>query len=612
VRLSTVAALVLLASGIFTFAGTIPQASTTLAQQTGNNTSAAHGFQGLANGNLGAGNISKLPIRSLLYAGAQTKIYAHVLPWWGSNKHLDVGYSSVDPAEAGRQIDDMISRGIDGAIIDWYGPNTFEDRGTKVFIEQAESRPGFEVIVEIEHGAVLWSSCYPGCSSTAAVVQMATMVSQLFFSSPAYARSNGRPVVMEFGMETIPGKINWNRVAKEAPGDDIWIHRSASGFKQPKSGGAFSWLQNQAKGKKTSGWDGSPYLQSFYQAAKSAQGMLAYGSVYKGFDDSLASWSGGKQIDQDCGQTWLKTFDVINQNYSAANPLPAMQLVTWNDYEEGTALETGIDNCVKVSSQVSGGVLSWNISGGKENTIDHYAVFVSADGNNLAPLVDLEPGTSTLNLASFSLAPGDYKVYVQAVGRASIRNQMSAAASFTTAGFAGGSGTQSNESDLAVSVNPGTLKLARGKSTQTEVTLNPIKPLSGKLVLACSNLPPGVTCSFSPGIVNPGKSPASARLTVSAKSSTTAALRGQGGDLFAFAFPGVGLIGMVVVGSSRRTRALIAGALVVLCILALSGCGGGSASLLSDGTASPGTYKITVSAVSPQVQQYTTATVVIE
>jgi hypothetical protein len=51
---------------------------------------------------------------------------------------------------------------------------------------------------------------------------------------------------------------------------------------------------------------------------------------------------------------------------------------------------------------------------------------------------------------------------------------------------------------------------------------------------------------------------------------------------------------------------------VILGLLALSGCGGRRPSLLSNGPAAAGTYEITVSAVSPTVKQFTTATLVIE
>ncbi len=62
-----------------------------------------------------------------------------------------------------------------------------------------------------------------------------------------------------------------------------------------------------------------------------------------------------------------------------------MQLVTWNDYEEGTEIESGIDNCVSVSAAMAGNSLQWKIAG-SEDTIDHYRVYVSSDGQNLMPL----------------------------------------------------------------------------------------------------------------------------------------------------------------------------------------------------------------------------------
>jgi hypothetical protein len=80
------------------FAGDVPSSTTTLAEETGNNTSAAPAFLSQSDGNLGAGNISKVSTHSLLYSGSTTRIFAHVEPWWGSSKHPDIGYSSQDPS----------------------------------------------------------------------------------------------------------------------------------------------------------------------------------------------------------------------------------------------------------------------------------------------------------------------------------------------------------------------------------------------------------------------------------------------------------------------------------------------------------------------------------
>src|ERR1700683_3423516 len=117
--------------------------TTTLAAQTSNNTSAANSFTTQTNGNLGAGNVSKVAVPSLLYSGTSTKVYAHLMLWFGQSSHMNVGYNSTDPAQVKSQIDDMISRGIDGVIIDWYGPNNFIDQATQAVMAEAESHPGF-------------------------------------------------------------------------------------------------------------------------------------------------------------------------------------------------------------------------------------------------------------------------------------------------------------------------------------------------------------------------------------------------------------------------------------------------------------------------------------
>ncbi len=98
--------------------------------------------------------------------------------------------------------------------------------------------------------------------------------------------------------------------------------------------------------------------------------------------------------------------------------------MTWNDYDEGTAIEMGIDNCVIVQPSVSGSTLSWAILGGNENTIDHYTIFASSDGVNLAALSNVPAGTHSLSLSQFSL-PTAYSLYVEAVAKPSIQNKMS-------------------------------------------------------------------------------------------------------------------------------------------------------------------------------------------
>jgi hypothetical protein len=138
-------------------------------------------------------------------------------------------------------------------------------------------------------------------------------------------------------------------------------------------------------------------------------------------------------MNRNCGQTWLKTFAEIQDFYSASNQLDALQIVTWNDYEEGTEIESGIENCAVVSARVNGDDLQWTIAGRdttKEDTISRYIVFISRDGENLMPLATVGGGVHTLDLGRYSLPVGKYLLFVKAVGVASIKNHISNTATY--------------------------------------------------------------------------------------------------------------------------------------------------------------------------------------
>ena len=97
--------------------------TTTLAAETANNTSTADAFAAQANGNIGASNISKVSTQSLLYPGSTAPVYAHFMAWFGQSNHMNVGYTSSDPAVVARQVSDALSRGITVFVEDWYGAN---------------------------------------------------------------------------------------------------------------------------------------------------------------------------------------------------------------------------------------------------------------------------------------------------------------------------------------------------------------------------------------------------------------------------------------------------------------------------------------------------------
>src|SRR5258708_16578558 len=157
-RVHLVFAVVLSFSSMLYSANSFVVPTTTLAAQTANNTSAAGSFTSQTNGNRAAGNISKVDVHSLLYSGATTKVYAHLMLWFGPPNHMNVGYSSTDLVQVHNQVADMISRRIDGVVIDWYGPNDSIDQATKLVMAEAEKHPGFTFALMVDQGAIQYNS----------------------------------------------------------------------------------------------------------------------------------------------------------------------------------------------------------------------------------------------------------------------------------------------------------------------------------------------------------------------------------------------------------------------------------------------------------------------
>lgn len=397
---------------------TVPAgATTTFASQTGNNTSTSNTFVTQTNGNLGATNVSKVDIHSLLYTGASTEIYAELQPWFGDKRHMKVGYVSWDPTQVNKQLNDMVSRGINGVVIDWYGPADPTEPTTLAWLAAAQNTPNFKVLIMIDKGAVALSPC-SGCTAQQTMIYLTNYVLQHYATSPAYATWNGKPLITEFDLDK-HYTLDWNAIRAATSSNIAWIFQSSGGFTHPVSSGSYSWMNA------TSTVYGMDYLTNFYNAAMKAPQQMSWGAGYKGFNDTLASWSLNRIVGQQCGQTWLQSFSKLNSYYNSGTQLPMLQLVTWNDYEEGTELESGIDNCLTVSASITGTLLQWNVKG-NENTVDHYVVYFSSDNQNLLELDQPTVGIHAIDLSPYRLASGS--AFVQAVGKPSIKNQMSAPA----------------------------------------------------------------------------------------------------------------------------------------------------------------------------------------
>ncbi len=581
--------------------------TTTLAAQTADNTSAATTFTTQSNGNRGAGNISKIDIHTLLYPGATTKVYAHLMLWFGGSNHMNVGYNSDSAAQVQGQIDDMVSRGIDGVIVDWYGQNNSIDQATQLVMAQAEKHPGFTFAIMIDEGAIQWYSC-AGCSPQQALVSDLQYLEKTYFPSPAYMTIGGQPVVTNFNID-LSYSVDWSAANGALSTQPVYIFQNNTGFTHVLSSGSYSWVMP------TTTDYGMSYLTSFYDAGLTYPQEQTVGANYKGFNDTLASWGSNRIMSQQCGQTWLQTFSDLNNIYSSGKPLPYLQLVTWNDYEEATEIESGIDNCVTLSASAAANSLQWTI-GGNENTVDHYTVYISSDGQNLMPLTDIASGVHSLNLCGFSIPNGSYQMFVQAVGKPSLANQITGAISYAATCI--GTGTTPTPT-LAFSASPVTLTIPAGFSGSFTVTATPQSgSFNNAIALSCSGVPATLTCSFYPAAITPGSGTVTSTLTIS---TTPVAMNRPGKEnrtpLAAGWLLPFGCVGFAFCGKKsrqqRNLRMLSLSAVIGLGLIG-SSCGGRTTTTSNTAAAVtvPASYSIVIQGNSSAANLSTTVNVVVQ
>ncbi len=395
--------------------------NTTVAAQTRNNTSAPN-FHGLPNGNA-VGNVSPLSVSGLLPSGFNVPLFAHYMPWWGLSSHPNIGVDERDPQVVQRQVQYALSIGVTGFLIDWYGKSNQSNQATLNVRDAAENTNGsFQFALMLDQGAI---DHHSPTSSTIAQLQYAQ---SNYFGSAAYYRVHGRPVVLVFGTDSL--HINWNQVAASLPSSPLFIFENTGGYSHSQSGGAYSWISPHSDDHPNSDPMSLNYLSNFYASAQHHSSAFSLGSFFKGFDDSIAPWGSDRLIKQNCGFTIYATAQL-------AHDVDMIQIPTWNDYQEGTSIEDGVDNCITMNASLDGNGYTLDFapvlhdSTASESTIDHYIVYSSPDQQTLTPMANLPRGTRSNNLSNYHLQPGTYYFYVQSVGRPLIFNHLSSPVRYT-------------------------------------------------------------------------------------------------------------------------------------------------------------------------------------
>lgn len=263
-------------------------------------------------------------------AGGRREAASHYYPLIGL-------YDSSDPDLLECHALLMKFAGIDGAIIDWYGPDNLYDypqihRNTQRLIAVlAKASLHFAICYEdqtvpklIENHRLTAQEAVPHGR------ELLEWMQAHWFTSPAYLRLDNRPVFLVFGGGYYQGD-QWKQILAPLSRQPLLI--TEMGRRDPAAGG-FGWpVPNEG----TAGSEKE--LDSFYHRAGDWPWFIP--AAYPRFHDIYAEAGAGKSwgsIEDRDGTTYTRTLERALQSRA-----PLVQLVTWNDWGEGTMIEPSVE-----------------------------------------------------------------------------------------------------------------------------------------------------------------------------------------------------------------------------------------------------------------------------
>lgn len=290
---------------------------------------------------------SPLAANAFVGGSGEPTMLAAYMPWFGQPGHINVGYSSEDRVQLEKQVDQAKQLGITAFVVNWYGQHhTFEDKAYALMQEVAAEK-NFKVAIMYDEDDSDPAGETDDIISDLQYAYDHYIGPHAVVPREAYLTYNDRPMLLIFPKGA---HVDWNRVRQALNGWEnppLLIYKDIHPDLANDFDGFYAWVTPGKPGWQSDGssW-GQQYLDNFYKTmAADYPNKIAVGAAWPGFNDSEASWTQNRKMDYRCGRTFVDTMRMFRRYYDQQRPLPFLMIETWNDYEEGTAIEKGVPTC---------------------------------------------------------------------------------------------------------------------------------------------------------------------------------------------------------------------------------------------------------------------------
>ncbi len=267
---------------------------------------------------------------------------------WSHMNPLIGPYDSTDPDVLECQLLQMKLAGVDGVIVDWYGKDDFadyrsiHDASQKLFDETAKHGFSFAVCYEDRTIKLMVERGYITQQQTPQKLRETfDWLRSNWFSKPNYFQLDSRPLVLNFGPVYIKEPAVWEAALSSSPSPGTSTQLSplprAAFFalhhhwKKAGATGGFTWVhKDDLVGDPDDTTAIARITQTYARVSSDPTQVIA--SAYPGFEDVYDQHH--PTIDYRDGKTMRQTLAACMNG-----PWQLVQLVTWNDYGEGTCIE---------------------------------------------------------------------------------------------------------------------------------------------------------------------------------------------------------------------------------------------------------------------------------
>jgi glycoprotein endo-alpha-1,2-mannosidase len=295
------------------------------------------------------------------------KIYMHYMPWfqskevsgfWGQHWRMNTANPEIVDADGKRQIASnyypligpydskdpdvleyhlllMKYAGVDAVLLDWYGsfPVTDYQRMLTASNSLIDILPEVGLQFAIVYEEYTAETAAKQSQKTPVQVGQADLsyMQDNYFKKDTYLQINKRPLLLTFGPRFFKTSSQWDQILQNTGPKPVfiplWFH---TGLVGGNANGEYSWIDFK-----------SDYgdLKNFYASTAFS---LKIGSAFPRYDDYYVQGGWGDSyghIEANSGETFASTLNLAKE--SGAKYL---QLVTWNDFGEGTVIEPTVED----------------------------------------------------------------------------------------------------------------------------------------------------------------------------------------------------------------------------------------------------------------------------